>query len=80
MAKQADATDLKSVVRKDVRVRSPLRVPLFGNGVVIANNVQRALVRADFKRAGKLVNESSRRPALFSSSSHDHPADWKPRG
>ena len=29
MAKQADATDLKSVVRKDVRVRSPLRVPSF---------------------------------------------------
>ncbi|MBO5821615.1 MAG: hypothetical protein J6R86_01215 [Lentisphaeria bacterium] len=27
------------------------------------------------KRAGKLVNVSSRRPALFSSSSHDHPAD-----
>ena len=32
-------------------------------------------MRADFKRAGKLVNGSSRRPALFSSSSHDHPAD-----
>lgn len=32
-------------------------------------------MRADFKRVGKLVNESSRRPTLFSSSSHDHPAD-----
>ena len=37
-------------------------------------------MRADFKRAGKLVNVSSRRPALFSSSSHDHPADRKQRG
>ena len=33
-------------------------------------------MRADLKRAGKLVNVSSRRPAFSASSPHDHRADW----
>ena len=36
--------------------------------------MRRALVRADLKRAGKLVNVSSRRPAFSASSPHDHRA------
>ena len=32
-------------------------------------------MHADLKKAGILVNLSSRRPALFLSLSHDHPAD-----
>ena len=80
MAKSADATDLKSVIHWVYGFKSRsgyhfLEIVLYSR--ITCGGPSCALTK---KRAGKLVNVSSRRPALFSSSSHDHPADWKWRG